>query len=225
MPTDFENGDHNFRQRYVFHNATGVYNPETKAYIGVCFGYKPSEILRYKENKNNKLTTSFILVPVMSRENTDKWLQKIQKGQDFKYEWIENFKECSPYKRPPCSNQVVPAVQIWWPFPDNHAHCVLFGNLCKGISEHAWFCEKHLEDTTPKKAFFTKNWEAMLAMKPYIVNASPTDVYPSGHSWWSFYEVSNPTKVNFKTKTVKELLTKAQEKITFGYFWFTCLQK
>jgi hypothetical protein len=215
MPTDFEQATPARKKDYSFYGSTGVYDGETGKCMGVCFGYKREATKKHE---------TFILIPTMSRENANKWLQKLKKGIEFKYEWIEEFVERDGYRTTTgLKYRTGPAVRIWYPEPANYAHCVLFGNLCKGISEHAWFCEKHLEDDRMGVGFFTKNWEAYRAMQPHVGSGMQT--WPSGHCWWSSndFQLSKP---NFKTRSVKELFERLTTlKPQYGNFWNTCLDR
>lgn len=217
MPTDFEQANPQRKKEYGFYGSTGVFHGTTGKYVGVCFGYKRSE---------TTTSENFILIPTMSRENTDKWLEKLNKGIPFKYEWIEEFKE------PPSARGSIglplrtgPAVRIWYPEPKNYGHCVLFGNLCKGISEHAWFCEKHLEDTSSGKGFFLKNWEAYRALLNEAKKLNAMQLWPGSHCWWSHND-ENLKEPNFKTRSVKLLFERLSTRNpAYGNFWNVCLDR
>lgn len=229
MPTDYERLRETNNPRaadYSYYGSTGVYKRDGTTY-GVCFGWKMHEIDSVKkELPNAKLTTEFVIIPIMSRENSQKWLDKLAKGIKFEYEWLENFTEVNSNYRGSVGlkkRENVPAVCVKFPRPDDYGHCVIFGNLFKGLSEFAWLSEKHLEDDTPKLGFFHKNFKALKEMQKYFTGTS-SGLQITGHLWWNSIDTQKTDAKHFTTRSLKEYFSRYDElKPPYGRYYTTCL--
>jgi len=120
----------------------------------------------------------------MSRENTEKWLSLINDEIPFKWKW-ENDK-----------------VKIYPPLTDK-PFLYFFGNLCKGISEGAWYCEDHLKDESDEP-FFVKNWRAFSKQEDDVMHEVG---YNPNHFWFNWKDKEH-LKYPRKSRTIKEAYDK-----------------
>ena len=125
--------------------------------------------------------TTYELPLVLCKEKAQAWLELLNK--EIPFEW--KFKEDSVHIKPPKTD---------------FKFLILFGNLTKGVSEFAFFCEKHLENCNGN--FFDDN---LKAFQQYSINDLLEVGYTNLHGWW---EYSNLEKTTHKTKTIKELFEK-----------------
>lgn len=205
----------NLPSRYQYYVGTGVYN-DKKQWVGVCFAYK--------QTTAGKTQKDFYLVPQMSDENVEKYLALLQKGIKFSWEWdkvIWANPHSYVYPDAPQRGTEVKAVRFTFPRPEDYQHCMMFGNLCKGISEFAYITEQLLADET-KESFFQKHWKHTKAA--YAEFGSTVITY---HNWWA----NLPTSVHqqkecpAETKKIRELFENLDTlKPGNGYVWKTCLK-
>lgn len=213
-------------KEYSYYGSTGVLARDGHSH-GVCFGWKIQEISAIQNKTPNvKLSTEFVIIPVMSRENSQKWLDLLAKEIKFEYEWLENFTEKTNNYRPLVSlsrRENVPAVCVQFPHPMDYGHCVIFGNLFKGLSEFAWLSEKHLQDTTPKLKFFDKNFNALQAMKKHF-SGTTSGLQITGHLWWNLFDTQKENTNHFTTRSLKEYFERYDTlKPAYGQYYNTCL--
>jgi hypothetical protein len=141
-----------------------------------------------------KEARDYRLKPIMSREDSDKWLALIQPFHAFEWKWDDD--------------QVV----ITMPHK-NWGFTVLFGNLTKGITEYAFFCEDHLLDTSDDP-FFVKSLRAFeLYDRDDLCEVS----YNSAHGWWDWK--NNVVNV----KTLEDLRRNYDTLDPKHNIWSTCL--
>lgn len=126
----------------------------------------------------------------MSKEDATKWLELLQKDIEFKWEFSEFASEDTVRIYPPRSTR---------------AFLIFFGNLTKGVSEAAWFCEQHLKDKS-KKGFFVKSWEAFKAMAHKKMGIN----YNQGHIWFLYGDDMHEAFPR-KSKTLKEAMEKLEK--------------
>lgn len=124
---------------------------------------------------------TYALPLVMSKENADKWLNLINEVITFKWEFEGD------------------RVTIYPPKTD-FTFLIFFGNLTKGVSEFAFFCEKHLEDKS-NNPFFVKNWKAFKSISHLdLMEVS----YSSNHGWFT-YNDHKATEYPRKNKTLQKV--------------------
>jgi hypothetical protein len=160
-----------------------------------CFAY-----MHYRnEDYLVKYETFFELESVMSVEDATKWLKILQKEIEFKWE----HKGGSTFR-------------IYWPRHD-WKFTVMFGNLCKGISEFAFFCERHLQDESDDP-FFIKNLRAFqTCSKQDLMEVQ----YNSNHGWWQNSHCQ--TSPQLSATTLKELINRIP-KHEANDVWPFCLE-
>lgn len=177
--------------KYHYSNANKVYEQDKSKHP--CFAY-----LSYRPQPY------FYLKPVMNKEDTNNWLTLIQKFKPFTWKWEEDF------------------IKVNIPYDAKEKHfytfVILFGNLVKGCTEYAWYCEDHLKDTT-NLPFFEKNWKAFVAKKDERMNVN----YNDKHGWFTWKDAEEKTYPR-KSKTLQEVLSNFKINVPYaGQVWKTCL--
>ena len=137
----------------------------------------------------------------MSQDDATKWLELIRKDIDFEYTFIDHDKG--------------PRVRIWPPKKDFN-FIILFGNLTKGVSEFAWFCEDHINDEEPLE-FFTKNRKHF---EKYSSTTKMQVEYHTAHGWWSYRAEENEHTAH----SIKDLFINLEERQPDWRVWPTCLK-
>lgn len=149
----------------------------------------------------------FGLPLVMSEEYATKYLEEIKTEIPFEYEFYKRDKK--------------PFVKITAP-RSNRSFLILFGNLCKGVSEFAWYCERHVE-IKEDLPFLVKNWVAL------GIQEEKKEIETMGHFWFIPNLEKYHTLENYKhkTKTLKQLfdnLEKFEDADKSYCIWETCLK-
>ena len=150
-------------------------------------------------NHRHCKTKEISIKPVMSQENVTKWLTLLQDFHPF--EWKYNNKNLVEVTMPETTANFV----------------IVFGNLVKGISEFAWFCEEHLKDNRDLP-FFVKSWEAFKKLENHRITVS----YNEGHGWFAWKDADKKSYPR-KSKTLQEVYKILKEKQPTYYIWSTCL--
>lgn len=144
------------------------------------------------------------LLPVMSEEDCVKWLNLLKEEWDFNWQWSEYGGERT--------------LRIYPPQSDKN-FLIIFGNLTKGVSEYAFFCEKHLKDDSDAP-FFVKSWKAF---KSFDKMEKLEVGYNASHGWFK-YDDALKDSYSRKAKTLKDLVKNfTEKKPQWPYVWETSL--
>lgn len=126
---------------------------------GPCF-----DLFRYMQKEERSV---YNLPLILSKEDADSWLKILNEEIPFTWEFKDNY------------------VHIHLPKEvENYAQIVLFGNLTKGVSEHAKFATVHLDDKGDLP-FFRKSFTAF---KYVFKNPKDYFSFNSNHYWFNRQE-------------------------------------